>query len=508
MKKLNVRQPIIRCYPHHANLTGTITINEFDFDELSPHYLQLIYNKDNNRIDFNYGMDILGFIKNYPYVDSYCYDRKIVETRYKSYSEFIENMINNECFVSFLVDAYYISVYEKWYMTYHHLHDIMVYGYDENYFYVGDCFVNGVYTYEKIEKNEIDNAVLEKDEYDWLDGIHCWRPKEDMYLGIGIDSMFVKKMINQYLKHKRSTALTLIEDRRRNKYGYQFIYGIDIYKELIKYVSNTSDYLDERFPYIIVEHKKILKYVCRKLKYQYKLNYSDENLKQIEVLEEQSIILQNLFLIFNISNSNNKKIKDRIIKQIYNLEKEETNILNKIYFDIRIKTSFIKPKILNNINIYEYKKDEMTSGNWKGVYGSKGYYIVGDVIRMPSEIELYTNNCIYVSVFRNNADYRALCRADNDNHLLAYYLHDKEFNIEIQNKIKRKIALYFVDYDLLNRIEGLCVQSKNPGSILFEYTLDSFSNGCYISFDIYEDIIISVKSIKGPNAVISGIFFD
>ena len=89
-KVLEIVEPIVRCYPHHANIIACIMTNDFDFDELASDYIQLVYNKNIKRCDFNYGMDILSYIKNYPYVDKYCYSRYTIKEKWKSYSDFLK----------------------------------------------------------------------------------------------------------------------------------------------------------------------------------------------------------------------------------------------------------------------------------------------------------------------------------------------------------------------------------------------------------------------------------
>ena len=151
----------------------------------------------------------------------------------------------------------------------------------------------------------------------------------------------------------------------------------------------------------------------------------------------------------------------------------------------------------------------MTQGEWKKKYGKNGYYIIGDKIYLGEGIKIYTNNAYYVSVLRNSADNRGLIRVNNDsNRLCAYYLNHIEFNIEIQVVQNRNISLYFVDYDRLNRVQKIVVQSKKTGSSLVECVIKEFESGIYMVFDVNEDIIISIKCVEGPDAVLSGIFFN
>ncbi len=126
----------MHCYPHHANIIACLATNDFDLDDIMCNYIQLIYNSDIKRIDFNCGIDILNFIKNYPHVDSYNYKRTVIKSQWGSYSNFVRNMIDNNCYVHLLIDMYYISAYKNNYGREHYSHNITIYGYDEMFFYV------------------------------------------------------------------------------------------------------------------------------------------------------------------------------------------------------------------------------------------------------------------------------------------------------------------------------------------------------------------------------------
>ncbi len=507
MKKiLELEYPIIRSYPHHANLIAGIMTNDFDFDEIAPHYIQIVYNNNINRSDFNYGMDILSYIKNYPYVDSYCYDRNIIKKKWKNYSNFVIDMIDRECYVHMLIDTYYVPLYKEWYNKFHQLHNIMIYGYDDSFFYVADCFENGIYSFEKMCKDNINKAELSNESYDWLDGIHCWHIKEKMYLCIGIDTCLTKKMLRDYIKHKKTEAFTKIESLRRGRYGEPFYYGLDVYRAIANYVKRATGYLDIRIPYIILEQKKVLKYICNKLESQYKLVDYKSNMTNLEILEKEIIIIQSWFIKYNITGD--IRIKDILISKIDEVKSKEEILIKKLYDDIKIKSLFMKP-VLIRTGYIKYSFDNVTQGEWKKKYGKNGYYIIGDKIYLGEGIKIYTNNAYYVSVLRNSADNRGLIRVNNDsNRLCAYYLNHIEFNIEIQVVQNRNISLHFVDYDRLNRVQKIVVQSKKTGSSLVECVIKEFESGIYMVFDVNEDIIISIKCVEGPDAVLSGIFFN
>lgn len=507
-KILEVQNPIIRCYPHHASLIACLMSNDFELNEILPYYIQIVYDKDIERCDFNYGMDPLNYIKNYPYVDSYCYKREVIKKKWKTYSEFIEEMIEEDCYIYLLIDTFFVSAYKEWYKKYHLIHDITIYGYDENYFYVADTFENGIYSFSKIEKSEIDKGEIDENIFDWLDGVHCWKLKEKMNLCITMDPKLVKKSLKEYLNCNKTFACTHIEWNRRGDKRRPFSYGLDVYDELVNYVSKERKYLDVIIPYVLCEQKKVLKYIIEVLESQYNIkNYMTQK-NNMETLLNHNIILQNLFIKYNVSKKEN--IKMQILKHIKAIRDVEVDYLTELINNIKINSLFKKPKMKFISNKVEFQIDELTQGNWKNYYGKEGIYIIGDRVLLPNNIKINKNNCFYVSLIRNMADIRGLQRYTSANKYRnsAYYLNDKEFNIEIITDMQTKVSLYVVDYDELKREERIIVQSKKTGTVLIDYLVKEFEDGKYISFYLEESVVISFEKVKGPDAVLSGVFFD
>lgn len=506
MKKLPFVKPLINGYPHHASLAASIMTNDFDFDNIASYYIQTIYNNSIDRIDFNYGIDILNYIKNYPHTDSYRYKREVIKQQWGTYSSFLKCMIDNDCYVHMLVDAYYIFAYKKWYRKYHESHNITIYGYDDEYFYAADAFENGKYSFDKIPQHEIDDAELNQNAHDWLDGIHCWELKENMYLGIGLNPAEIRKSLHAYFESERSTAICYYEEKYRKKYGHPFYYGVSVYDQIIKYVKRTDSFLDIRIPYILFEQKKAIKYICERLDAQYRLMDFASNMSNLSKLEKSCEIIVNLFLKYNFSR--HASIKTSIINALNEERDQEIACYKKLYHDISVKSLYTKKPYVLADTPYDTIIDETSQGNWKGQYGSKGYFIIGDRINLPKDVIIHTNNCDYVSILRNKADIRGLCRSENDCRLAAYYLHSKEFNIDITLPCRMQLTLYLLDYDRLDRKERIIVQLKRTGEVVVDKSFDDIVDGVYLSFFADEDIVISGKCLHGPDATISAIFFD
>lgn len=176
---LEINVPSIRSYPHYAFMFGVVYADDYNFDEFCHQYIQLSYNTISERIEFNIGTNIYAYICSAPYMERYCYIRQDVFSDKRVQVEFIKKMIDMKCYVYFLVDVFFIKLYKEWYNKCHMAHDILVYGYDEEFFYVADCFTNGIYSLEKIHYSELVYANLDDGMNDWLCGIHCLKKKRE-----------------------------------------------------------------------------------------------------------------------------------------------------------------------------------------------------------------------------------------------------------------------------------------------------------------------------------------
>ena len=70
------------------------------------------------------------------------------------------------------------------------------------------------------------------------------------------------------------------------------------------------------------------------------------------------------------------------------------------------------------------------------------------------------------------------------------------------------IALYAVDWDNQGRSEQIQITSAATGAVLDTETLSHFTGGVYLQWELSGNVVITFKTLAGPNAVLSGLFFD
>ncbi len=58
------------------------------------------------------------------------------------------------------------------------------------------------------------------------------------------------------------------------------------------------------------------------------------------------------------------------------------------------------------------------------------------------------------------------------------------------------------------RSEQIQITNAATGAVLDTETISSFTKGVYLQWAVAGDVTIKVTSLAGPNAVLSGLFFD
>ena len=172
------------------------------------------------------------------------------------------------------------------------------------------------------------------------------------------------------------------------------------------------------------------------------------------------------------------------------------------------------------------KQDSVTSGNWGGEYGNDGYVLTryasenNDVKSLPSyvnSVEYYKHKSIQWTSGTNDA--RALAPDKNNNYprkAACVYTSNGNavdqpltLNIEVNETHPYQIALYFVDWNNLER--SLAVEmfdAKTLKLIAPVQVIQDYDNGRYLVFNYDKSVKFRIQQIRGANAALSGIFFD
>jgi alpha-L-rhamnosidase len=206
------------------------------------------------------------------------------------------------------------------------------------------------------------------------------------------------------------------------------------------------------------------------------------------------------------------------------------------------------PKYVPQPLMYPVKvagQDAKTRGNWGGVYGRDGYVLFGyegagkPRQSLPGYVESVSlSGGRYVQWPASGDDPRALApdRSNKGQRIAsAYYsppVSQKAWKaniyhassappswsymvatmvVDIRLKHPRayRVALYAVDFDRKGRKESVDILGL-PSLVLAApvQVIPEFQNGKYLVFECHGSLRLRINGIRGPNAVVSGIFFD
>jgi hypothetical protein len=157
------------------------------------------------------------------------------------------------------------------------------------------------------------------------------------------------------------------------------------------------------------------------------------------------------------------------------------------------------------------KTDTTTQGNWKGVYGGAGEIIANDGNSLPGYAVInFTGANLFTWTF--TTDPRALLTAaSTSNRIASVFYNAPGFSIDVNftDGNAHTLALYLLDWDGSGRAETVTiVDAANTSSVLDARSAAGFANGTYLVWNITGHVKIQVTGTAGPNAVVSGVFFQ
>ena len=158
------------------------------------------------------------------------------------------------------------------------------------------------------------------------------------------------------------------------------------------------------------------------------------------------------------------------------------------------------------------KTDTTTQGNWRGVYGTDGSYVIDNLARYPSYAVATpageTNKIWEIST----SDPRALQKLNKaTSRIAAAWLSTSSFTIDVNltDGNSHQVALYFLDWNSLGRGERVQILDAATGAVLDSRSVAAFSQTPqYLVWTLSGHVSIKIARTSGANAVVSGIFFD
>jgi subtilisin family serine protease len=156
------------------------------------------------------------------------------------------------------------------------------------------------------------------------------------------------------------------------------------------------------------------------------------------------------------------------------------------------------------------KQDATTQGNWRGIYGTDGYTVIGDTVSNPAYVTPAPAGQSVVVWTPSTSDGRALQKASNPSDRIAggwYAGNSFTVDLPITDANTHPLALYCLDWDTTARRETVDILDAN-GNILSSQSLTgSFNGGVYLIWNVAGHVKVRVTVTGGANPVLSGLFF-
>ncbi len=223
--------------------------------------------------------------------------------------------------------------------------------------------------------------------------------------------------------------------------------------------------------------------------------------KETAIINMKDYILNDDICMYNIEDLKYGYHTIELINDV-----DEDNYLSIVKLVVEETKEDITSKVI------KLEEDKKTQGTWKGRYGNDGYEIIGDSLKLPtyiSENNYVYKDAAYVLLLCTTGNHKALNRVyKEDERIVAYYLKESEFTLEMVVSGKHQVSFYFVDYDNLNRSFELIIEDGIKKTELLKEYVENFNNGIYLKYEIEGYVKIRFKCVSGPDVALSGVFFD
>ena len=162
-----------------------------------------------------------------------------------------------------------------------------------------------------------------------------------------------------------------------------------------------------------------------------------------------------------------------------------------------------------------YNLDANTFGsNWRNTYGSQGYQVFGDASAntLPTYVSSFGTVGGTLDVLRTTTrNIHALQRNTDYAHNIEAYeasATNVDVNVAFSDTLLHTVTLYLADYTNQRRTERVQAIDAATGNVLVTQDVTGFKNGVFVSFNVAGAVTFRVIRTGGPDAVVSGVFFD
>ncbi|MDX1950855.1 MAG: chitobiase/beta-hexosaminidase C-terminal domain-containing protein [Verrucomicrobiota bacterium] len=157
------------------------------------------------------------------------------------------------------------------------------------------------------------------------------------------------------------------------------------------------------------------------------------------------------------------------------------------------------------------REDAATLGDWNSAYGSQGYHVFGTSSSYPAYVTVAASGKQDYTWTDSSSDLRALLKPGSDSSRIAsvwYSATELSINTSFTDTLTHRVAIYCLDWDNLGRVQTVELFDAVSGALLDTRTISNFSEGKYLVWNIKGNVRFRFQKSVGPNAIVSGLFFD
>jgi hypothetical protein len=163
--------------------------------------------------------------------------------------------------------------------------------------------------------------------------------------------------------------------------------------------------------------------------------------------------------------------------------------------------------------------DASTRGNWKGVYGASGYWILGDVNNLPSSAPASSNGILQGLAPGGTTDVRALQQPGTGTGRELFQMYKAaafpatgyapfDIDLNLTDGDYHQVAVYICDFNYYNYGQSVQVLSATSGAVLDTQTISAFSGGEYLIWTLTGHVKLRFLPQGGWNSSASAVFLD
>jgi len=452
--------PLLGLYPHISNIFAMYENNVYTLPPVVSELMGMVYDKELDRVDFAISLEILQYMNNYPLMYNHGISRNIAAAKWKSYSDFVVDMIDEGYYVHNLLDTYYISAYGETYMREHYSHNSMIYGYDykSKIFYMADAFEKGIYEAKTATFKEVNDAFINTHVGDWYDGIRLYKLKEDPFAGLGYNTEYISEQCENYLKGELPVSISNLEKRRRTDIPDRFTYGINIYNEMISYVKrlehngDTWENGDVRMFYAIFDHMNVYIYLIKQLMQRNQIVDADRLYKKAVLLAEKTKKMYMNIIKYNLTGK--QRTRETLISSLGEYKNEDCEFVRDFAEAIKpenvdkYKQNYTMPEIITADSIMMEYDDEK---NWiRKTISDYTYY--SDKLGAKAKCQFFGNS-LRIGIVADEKYGQAQVLVDGEEYAIIDYTKEDEVCVN-------GFETGYHTFELINLTEGKFINLK------------------------------------------------